>query len=97
MEIALNRSQSTVDQEQHQTGLSDEQLLEELRLTQQNLRRVEQLFNLTSDEDLTESFIYESNALSSRYRFLLHMARERGLTLPRRPPLYRKSGIRNTR
>ena len=30
MEIALNRSQSTVDQEQHQTGLSDEQLLEEI-------------------------------------------------------------------
>ena len=85
MEIALNRSQTATEQEQHASGLSDLQLLEELRLTQQSLQRVEGLFNLTSDEDLTESFIYESNALASRYRFLLRLAKARGLTLPPHP------------
>ena len=31
---------------------------------------------MTTDEDLVESYIYESNALAARYRFLLREAKK---------------------
>lgn len=46
-------------------------LLRDLELLRAQIERVDSNFNMTTDEDLVESYIYESNALAARYRFLL--------------------------
>ena len=51
-------------------------LLRDLELLRAQLERVDSNFNMTTDEDLVESYIYESNALAARYRFLLREAKK---------------------
>ena len=51
-------------------------LLRDLELLRAQIERVDSNFNMTTDEDLVESYIYESNALAARYRFLFHFAKE---------------------
>ena len=51
-------------------------LLRDLELLRAQIERVDSNFNMTTDEDLVESYIYESNALAARYRFLLREAKE---------------------
>ena len=51
-------------------------LLRDLATLRQHIERVDANFNMTTDEDLVESFIYELNALTARYRYLLREAKE---------------------
>ena len=55
----------------------DREAMEQYRgLLRAQIERVDSNFNMTTDEDLVESYIYESNALAARYRFLLREAKE---------------------
>ena len=56
-------------------------LLRDLELLRAQIERVDSNFNMTTDEDLVESYIYESNALAARYRFLLREAKEQKSSL----------------
>ncbi len=51
-------------------------ILRDLAFLRAQIERVDSNFNMTDDEDLVESYIYESNALAARYRFLLRTAKE---------------------
>ena len=51
-------------------------LLRDLELLRAQIERVDSNFNMTTDEDLVESYIYESNALAARYRFFFCVAKE---------------------
>lgn len=53
-----------------------DELIRELREVKRQLDTVNRNFDMTADEDLVESYIYESNALLARYRYLLRSARE---------------------
>lgn len=53
-----------------------DELIRELREVKRQLDTVNRNFDMTADEDLVESYIYESNALLARYRYLLRVARE---------------------
>ena len=48
----------------------------DLAFLREQIERVDSNFNMTDDKDLVESYIYESNALAARYRFLLRTAKE---------------------
>ena len=51
-------------------------ILRDLAFLREQIERVDSNFNMTDDKDLVESYIYESNALAARYRFLLRTAKE---------------------
>lgn len=51
-------------------------LLRDLEALQKQIRQVDSNFNMATDEDLVESYIYESNALAARYRYLMREAKE---------------------
>lgn len=51
-------------------------LLQDLQTLRQQIEQVDANFNMTTDEDLVESYIYESNALAARYRYLLREVKE---------------------
>ncbi len=44
------------------------------------LDHVQRLFEMETDEDLIDSYIYQLEALRSRYRFLLRLAKEQSLS-----------------
>ncbi|MBO5489433.1 MAG: YaaL family protein [Eubacterium sp.] len=52
-----------------------EQLLSEIDLLHQSLETVNSNFENVSDPDLIDSYIYEMNALSFRYKYLLKQIR----------------------
>ncbi|MDD2955004.1 MAG: DUF2508 family protein [Oscillospiraceae bacterium] len=53
------------------------ELIRELHRVKNRLDTVNRNFDMTADEDLLESYIYELNALLARYRYLLRTAREK--------------------
>lgn len=53
-----------------------EALMESMRATQSALSRAYDGFNRTADADLIESYVYEINALQSRYSYLLRQVRQ---------------------
>ncbi len=53
-----------------------EALMESVRATQGALNRAYDGFNRASDSDLIESYVYEINALQSRYAYLLRQVRQ---------------------
>ena len=57
----------------------DRQIKSELSHIKRELASVTSVFNMTSDEDMIESLIYQMNGLSLRYDYLLKQAKERGL------------------
>lgn len=50
--------------------------MESMRATQSALSRAYDGFNRTADADLIESYVYEINALQSRYSYLLRQVRQ---------------------
>lgn len=59
---------------------SDEQmLLNDLNDTRERIEQCRLKFDLTSDDDLTDACIFELQALTSRYRYLLKQAKEKRL------------------
>jgi len=55
-------------------------LLDDIRSTVLALNAVREWFNAESDADMIESCVYELEALEARYRHLLRLAKERGLS-----------------
>ncbi len=52
-------------------------LIEEIETVKEELRSVQNRFDLLTDFDLTDACIYEMEALEARYRFLLKEAKQR--------------------
>ena len=57
----------------------DRGLLDEIRLTVLQLNSVREWFNSESDADMIESCVYQLESLEARYRYLMRLAKERGL------------------
>ncbi len=57
-----------------------------LRFVCDELARVQTCFEMESDPELIEAYIYEQEALRARYRYLLKQARQTGQTAAFRPP-----------
>ena len=57
-----------------------------LRYVCDELARVQTCFEMETDPELIESYIYEREALLARYRYLLKTAKERGQTAVFCPP-----------
>ena len=55
-------------------------LLDEIRSTVMMMRAMHQWFNTESDADLIESCVFELEALEARYRYLLRMAKDMGIS-----------------
>lgn len=52
-----------------------DKVLDEIKLVKIQLRNVFARFEQTSDRDLVESIIYETEALKARYRYLMRLAK----------------------
>lgn len=57
-------------------------LLEAIREVCVQLSLAENRFTMECDDDLIEAAIYETVALHARYRYLLRLAKEQGLSVP---------------
>jgi len=55
-------------------------LLEDIRSTILAINAVREWFNAENDADMIESCVYELESLEARYRCLLRLAKERGLS-----------------
>lgn len=57
-----------------------EKLLFDIKKVSAQIARIETCFQMTSDEDLIDSCIYEMESLNARYRYLLRRAKELGVS-----------------
>lgn len=57
------------------------ELLEEIERLSELILKNEQVFNMTTDEQLIEAVIYEQKALKNRFAHLLKTAKEKGITI----------------
>lgn len=57
------------------------ELLEEIERLSELIMKNEQVFNMTTDEQLIEAVIYEQKALKNRFAHLLKTAKEKGVTI----------------
>lgn len=55
------------------------ELVREIGIICDKMRKNEQLFDLAESDELIEAVIYEQKALQARYSFLLRTARECGI------------------
>ncbi len=55
------------------------ELIEEIRSTVLQLNSVREWFNSENDADLIEACVYNLESLEARYRYLLKLAKERGI------------------
>jgi len=62
-----------------------ENIIEELREVRRRLSGIESCFALESDEDLLDAAIYMREALEARERYLIRLARERGMVSEQSP------------
>ena len=60
--------------------LIKEQLIFEIREVCVEMENLEQKFQMVSDSDLIDSCIYQLEALRARYRYLMRLAKETGLS-----------------
>lgn len=63
------------EKEQSQREKKEELKIELLQICN-HIKKLEQQFNMTENEDLLEALIYEQKALQSRYTYLVKKARE---------------------
>ena len=57
----------------------NDDVIEEINTVKEQLRNVQNRFDLYTDFDLTESCIYEMEALEARYRYLIKKAKNRNV------------------
>lgn len=57
-----------------------EKLLLDIKKVSGQIDRIETCFQMTCDEDLIDSCIYELESLHARYRYLLRKAKELGIS-----------------
>lgn len=60
-------------------GPPENALLEEIRSTVNQINSARLWFETESDEDLIDSCVYQLEALEARYRYLLRVAKSKGL------------------
>ena len=58
------------------------EITQELKELRQQLRNLEDCYDMTDDMDMIESLIYQMNGLRVRYGYLLKQARLRGVRAP---------------
>lgn len=56
------------------------ELISELYDTASKIAQVQETYNLVTDSELIEAYIYEEKALNARYRHLMKIAREHRIT-----------------
>lgn len=56
-----------------------DELVEEIERLSELILKNEQIFNMTTDEQLIEAVIYEQKSLSHRFAYLLKTAKEKGI------------------
>ncbi|MBC8570059.1 YaaL family protein [Zongyangia hominis] len=57
-----------------------DRIIEDIKAVLELMDYAERRFNLEQDEDLLEACIYENKALSARYRYLIKMAKRKGIS-----------------
>ena len=67
------------DTEKSAKKIAPDPILLEISDVTQKLQNINNRFNFEIDEDMIEACIYEQQALLSRYRHLLTLARQKGL------------------
>ena len=62
-------------------GLSKEDILilENLEKIKNDLSLIHRSLDMVTDQDLIDSFIYEINALNTRYKFYLQLCKDKGI------------------
>lgn len=63
------------------TSSEKTRILSEIEQVSDKIAKNEQLFNLTTDDLLIESLIYEQISLKHRYAHLIKTAKEKGITI----------------
>jgi len=58
-----------------------DELLNEMERLKELIEKNEQVFNITTDEDLIDAVIYEQISLRHRFAHLLKTAKEKGITI----------------
>ncbi len=76
--IGIAKGQEDLEQQDKQQ--EREKILAEIKKVSGQIARIESCFQMTSDEDLIDSCIYEMESLNARYRYLLRKAREEGVS-----------------
>lgn len=67
-----------------------EEVLEELSYLKDRLEKLEQLFNLSENEEETEALIYEEKAVMLRYSKVIREAKELGITAAGKEKVWQK-------
>lgn len=60
-------------------GIKEQEVLDELSYLRDRLEKLEQLFNMTGDEEETEALIYEEKAVKLRYSKAVREAKRLGI------------------
>lgn len=79
MESVLKLLQRTTECEEVQNDRDRQQIIDSIRDVCRQLAYNECWFQLESDEDLIDACIYQREALKSRYRYLLNLAKRKGV------------------
>ena len=79
MESVLKLLQRTTDCEETQNGLEQQRIVDAIRDVSRQLAYNECWFQLESDKNLIDACIYQREALRSRYRYLLELAKQKGV------------------
>lgn len=61
------------------TVVKNDDVIAEINAVKEQLRNVQNRFDLYTDFDLTESCIYEMEALEARYRYLIKQAKSQNV------------------
>ena len=79
MESVLKLLQRTNDYEEEKSGPDEQKIIDSIREVIRQLAYNECWFQLESDGDLIEACIYQREELKSRYRYLLNLAKQKGV------------------
>lgn len=79
MESVLKLLQRATDYEEEKSEPDGKGIVDAIREVVQQLAYNECWFQLESDENLIEACIYQREELKSRYRYLLNLAKQKGV------------------
>jgi len=80
MESVLKLLQRTIDSDEEvQNSLDRQQIIGAIRDVSRQLAYNDCWFQLESDENLIDACIYQRQELRSRYRYLLKLAKQKGI------------------
>lgn len=65
----------------------DKEFFDDILEVENRLDSVQSRYNLTSDNDLVDSLIYEEISLKSRYGYLIKTAKDKGIKCDLRPTI----------